>query len=453
MRELPEAKALFSSFEIPKDARILVGLSGGCDSVALLTFLLEEVGRERLAALHVNHLIRGEEAERDEEFSRALAEKTGVRFAAVRRDIPREAKKSGRSLEEAAREARYALFEEYAGRFSCRYVALGHHRDDLCETFFFHLIRGAGKRGLSSIPPQRKLGEATVIRPLLHQGKEELRAFLLERGENWVEDSTNADPAYTRNRLRAIVLPELEKINPRLSERTAELAEEFREEEEFLSSLARGEAEKLRVADGLSSDGLRSLPRPLRARAIRDLLEEAGAPWSREILRRAEALLEKEENAPGAFSLGRGRRLENRLGVLRVQRDRRESFLPLEISLEKEGEYPLCHGLSAKVLFGTFPGKEKADKNTLYLRTREKTCLLRPRRTGDAFVGTYGKKSLKKLMIDRKIPRETREKIPVAEIGGEIAGLMGEGASLPFRVKAPGEDAIQIVFIHETEEK
>ena len=110
-------------------------------------------------------------------------------------------------------------------------------------------------------------------------------------------------------------------------------------------------------------------------------------------------------------------------------------------------------GLRVRVTFGPFPGKEKADKNTLYLATKEERALLRPRREGDVFWGKEGKKTLKKLMIDRRIPREDRNRIPVAEIGGQVAGVMGEGASAPFYLEAAGDPAVMIVFIHETEEE
>ena len=453
MTALSDAKRLFASFDVPDDAKILVGLSGGCDSTALLLFLLEEVGPERLAVLHINHGIRGEEAARDEDFCRSLARKAGVPFAAVRRDIPAEARAAGKSVEEAARDARYSLYEEYAGGFGCRYAALGHNRNDLSETFFFHLIRGAGLRGLSSIPAVRKEGGITVIRPFLATEREELRRYLLDKGQEWVEDSSNRDLSYTRNLIRQKILPEMKRINPRLVRETALLAEEFREEEAFLTRMADEAFGRARRPDGLSREDLLALDRPVRARVLRRYLEEAGAPWNRESLHKAESLLAPGTSPSAKVSLGNGKTLCRRYDIICLADSEERSFAPVRGDLTKEGEYTLYPGLRARILPGVFPGREKADKDTLYLHTEETSALLRPRRTGDEFLSTAGKKTLKKLMIDRKIPRDERDRIPVAEIGGKVAGVMGEGASLPFRAEAAGGGAVLIVFIQETEER
>ena len=453
MEALHHAKELFSSFGIPADAKILVGLSGGADSTALLLFLLESVGAERLAVLHVNHGIRGEEAARDEGFCRSLAEKERVPFAAAFRDIPAEAKQEGKSIEEAARDARYALYREYAGKFGCRYAALGHNQNDLAETFFFHLIRGAGLRGLSSIPAKRSEGGITVIRPFLSTGREEIRRYLRERGRDWVEDSTNQDPSYTRNRIRQRILPEMEQINPRLTRETALLAEEIREEEAFLTELADEAFERVMRPEGLSAGELRAQAGPVRARILRRYLEESGAPWNREILRRAEALLAPGASPSARTDLGNGKTLCRRYGVISLSGTQPASFSPVRIDLTKEGEYKVCPGLLARVRFGAFPGREEADRNTIYLKTKETEAILRPRRAGDEFAANGGSRTLKRLMIDRKIPRDERERIPVAEIGGKVAGVMGEGASRPFRAAAAGDETIMIVFIHETEEE
>ncbi len=447
------AKALFASFGVPDDAKILAGVSGGSDSTALFLFLLEEVGPARLAVLHVNHGIRGEEAARDEEFCRGLALRYGVPFAAVFRDIPAEAREKGKGVEEAARDARYALYEEYAERFGCRYVALGHTRDDQTETFFFRLFRGAGLRGLSSIPPERQAGKITVIRPLLSSGREELRRYLRERGQAWMEDSTNRDLSHTRNLIREQLLPEARGINPRLDRETALLAEEFREEEALLTRLADEAFDRVKANDGLSAMALRALDRPVRARVLRRYLEEADAPWNREIFRRTESLLASDASPSARIALGNGKTLCRRYDLVRLAGEAAKSFAPVRIDLAKEGEYLLFPGLRARVRFGPFPGREKAEKNAIYLCTTEKTALLRPRRTGDEFCGANGKKTLKKLWIDRKVPRDERDRIPVVEIGGKVAGVMGEGASFPFRAADAGDETVMIVFIHETEEE
>ena len=199
-------------YGIKTDGRILVGLSGGPDSVTLLHVLLR-LGADP-CCIHVNHMIRGEDADRDEAFCRDLCGRLGVDFKLFRVNIPELSLKAHKGLEETARDERRRIFAKAAAGSDCRYVALAHNADDRAETYLFNLARGAGMNGLGSIRPIRKEGDIVFVRPLLCLCKKEILGFLSALGESYVTDATNADTEYTRNYIRHELLPGFERINP-----------------------------------------------------------------------------------------------------------------------------------------------------------------------------------------------------------------------------------------------
>jgi tRNA(Ile)-lysidine synthase len=191
------------------DASVLVGLSGGCDSVATL-YLLRLLGY-RVRAIHFNFGIRGAEADRDEHFCRQLCEDWRIPFTSHHFDAPAYAREKKLSLELACRELRYGYWEELHRTDSAvRYVALGHHLNDSVETVLFNLMRGTGLAGLQGISPARDF----YRRPLLCLWRDEIQAVLKENHISWVTDSTNLSDDYTRNRIRNRLLPLMTRINP-----------------------------------------------------------------------------------------------------------------------------------------------------------------------------------------------------------------------------------------------
>lgn len=188
--------------------RVLVGFSGGSDSVALLSVLLE-LGYKCLA-VHVNFQLRGEEALRDEAFAAAFCRERSLPFLLERVDTRAYAKNKGISIEMAARELRYQYFQSLLSQDKADKVAVGHHIDDSIETFFINLLRGSGIRGLQGISPQRD----RVIRPLLCVNRQEILSWLKRKGLNYVNDSTNDTKLYRRNQIRHQVLPLLREIEP-----------------------------------------------------------------------------------------------------------------------------------------------------------------------------------------------------------------------------------------------
>ena len=211
--------------------RVVVALSGGADSVALLLALAEratELGLV-LRAAHLHHGLRGEEADEDEQFCRDLVARLGLPFHSARIDTAAEAAKAGEGIEGAARRLRYQWFRTLTSEGLLHAVATAHTLDDQAETVLAKFLRGAWTEGLSGIHP--RLEEGPIVRPLLGTTRVEVEAFLRERGPTWREDSTNRHVTFTRNRIRHELLPELEKWNPRLREHLAQMAALARDEE------------------------------------------------------------------------------------------------------------------------------------------------------------------------------------------------------------------------------
>ena len=213
--------------------RLAVGLSGGADSVALTRALGERSGELGivLSAAHLHHGLRGEEADRDCEFARELAAGLGIAFHSERVDVAAEAESNGESIEEAARRLRYAWFRRLMAEGVVDAVATAHTLDDHAETVLGKFLRGAWTEGFSGIHPVVEFAEGRILRPLLGVTRAQIEAYLSDLKQRWCEDGSNRDLAYTRNRIRRELLPELERWNPRVKEHLAQMAELARDEE------------------------------------------------------------------------------------------------------------------------------------------------------------------------------------------------------------------------------
>ncbi len=202
------------------DVTVVVAVSGGCDSVALLRAMvaLKSSGAGRLSAAHLNHQLRPA-ANEDERFVVDLCQQLGVICEVERVAVDRLAASSGDGLEAAARHARYRFLQEAAGRLGARFVATAHTADDQAETILHRILRGTGIRGLAGMARSRPLGHATLIRPLLGVRRAELRAYLDALAQPWRDDQSNADLRFTRNRIRHQTMPQLRRhFNSRLTE-------------------------------------------------------------------------------------------------------------------------------------------------------------------------------------------------------------------------------------------
>ncbi len=218
---------------------VLIALSGGADSVCLLDLFIDAKAKGKfpytIAAAHLNHCLRGDEADRDMNFCKDLCKKYGIKFFASTVDVNSLARKSGKSIEEAAREARYSFLEGVVrenGDLS--HIATAHHLGDMCETMVLNLARGASVDGLCGVPRER----GNIIRPLLFASREEIIAYNREKGLEFVTDTTNSDIKYSRNRVRLNILPEFKKLYAGYEENLERTARLLRRDADYLSSEA-----------------------------------------------------------------------------------------------------------------------------------------------------------------------------------------------------------------------
>ena len=255
----------------PRGSRVLVGVSGGSDSVALL-FLLrdlaENAGFSVGGVAHLNHQLRTT-AHSDEAFTRELAGRLQLRIVVDTADVSAYARGRGLSVEDAARRIRYDFFEQAADAVGADRIAVGHTQDDQAETFLLKLIRGAGLSGLGGIHPRR----GRVIRPLLDASRAELQSYLAARDERWIEDESNRDLRNPRNRIRHVALPELEcAANGPTRPTIARAAGLIREDAEWLDELANGRYLELMlsVPEGVTAEAtlLLAEPAPVRRRIL-----------------------------------------------------------------------------------------------------------------------------------------------------------------------------------------
>lgn len=431
--------ALFSPGE-----RVCCAVSGGADSVALLTVLHELSGELelRLTAAHFNHCLRGEESERDERFVRALCGRLNVPLTVGRGDVAALTARSGLSTETAARRLRYAFFDT----LDSDRIATAHTAGDNAETVLLQLLRGAGLRGLSGIPAAR----GRFVRPLLGVTRAQLETYLRERGETWVVDSTNLDDACARNRLRHRVMPELERQSPGFAARLTPRCAVLREEDAFLdvqaAALLRPKAEGWAVAPILNA------PPVLQRRALRQVLATV---YPQDVsLAHIEALRALLANpSPSArLTLPGGFLAERRYDRFLLTRFEVRRFSPQVLLLP--GAVALESGWTVQCKFEEKPEKIRNSPFLFSLSCamiREKTVLLRPRRAGDRLMLANGSHAtVKKLFIDRKLPRALRDALPVFECGGVVLAAAGLGAS---RDALPAEgQAAWIICVTEKEE-
>lgn len=206
---------------------ILLGISGGADSVCLARYFLarREALSLKLYAVHINHMLRGEEAKRDEEFVQDFCHKWNLSLNVEYRNIKEESRQKKCSEEEAGRIARYECFEKYAKEYHCGKIAVAHHQNDAAETILFRMLRGTGPQGMAGILPVN----GKIIRPFLCLGREEIMDILQNIGQNYVDDSTNTNEEYSRNYIRHRILPEMEHVNQKAAAHISELGMQMQE--------------------------------------------------------------------------------------------------------------------------------------------------------------------------------------------------------------------------------
>ena len=444
---------------------VLVGLSGGADSVGLLLVLwkLRETFQISLRALHVHHGLRGAEAERDAAFSRMLCERLEVPFYEFRIDAAKEALDRKCSVEEAGRQARYRLYEETALAWEKEmcpdltsenagekeaaaarvHIATAHHADDNAETVLFNLFRGSGLTGLSGIAPVR----GRIIRPLLWAQRSEIQAWLLQQGQDWVEDSTNRESEYSRNWLRNELLPAVGKrLNAQAVRHIDQAGRRIRQADAYLEEVAEEWLQKHAPDGRVDAGALAEQAEIVQGYIVRRLFLKSKMPLRDVTETHVQAVRELLHQGTGkSISLPHGFRAVNVYGFLEVRSlshpgERKGGLLPgsQDENLLQMHTFPCENG-------DEFP-KNQYTKWFDYDRIKG-TLSLRHRQPGDYLtLPSGGRKTLKSWMIDEKIPRQEREQIWLLAEEKHILWIVGHRISAYYKITEQTKTILEVEF-------
>ncbi|WP_020676947.1 tRNA lysidine(34) synthetase TilS [Geopsychrobacter electrodiphilus] len=410
------------------ETSLLLGVSGGVDSMVLLDLLCRFMGDggHYLQIVHVDHQIRAKSDE-DADFVLNQCRELGIPCQVERVDVPALAIEKGLSLETAGREARRKLFLGQAEAAGCMHIVLAHHRDDQAETFLQRLLRGSGKSGLAGMSEIQGLW----WRPLLRFSRQEIMAYAEQRKLRWVEDESNADTVYLRNRIRHQLLPQLSDYNPEIKQRLASLSRQFQLEEDFWQQQVAQCWAKVLVnnEDGLrlNRQALLDAHPALQVRLLREGLRQVRGDLSGIATVHLDALSrllhtersQAELDLPGSWA---GRRYEQLW--LRKSKPERLSF-DLLLSLGKPLSLP-----DGRVLYAELSGQavsETAVQVVFDPSALEFPLQVRSPEAGDRFrpSGMRGQRKLKNFMIDLKLEKEQRQSFPLLLDRGEILWLIG----------------------------
>lgn len=451
---LQNALQLIGEYDMaPAGSTVLCAVSGGADSMCLLHFL-GELGKSAgfsVLAAHYNHRLRGEESDRDAAFVADWCRRQGIGCIGGGGDVSGEARRRGTGIEETARSLRYAFLERTAQEAGAARIATAHNADDNVETLLLHLVRGSGLQGLTGIPPRR----GDIVRPLLTTSREEITAYLNEYGIPHVEDSSNADPAFSRNRLRREVVPVLRRLNPKLTESVTATIGTLRADNDFLNARAAAlAANALWAEDDLVIDTryIAEAPGAVAPRVARRLLEQLGDGTFRGGGAHLAAIVDlaRSEDPSAMVHLPGGLLVQRVYGELLFTTDQGPlpPFEPAGVNPDGETMLPdspwrvFCRRAEA-------PGQPPKNGNTFYLKC-DMICSvlqLRPRRTGDVIdLPGRGTKTVKKLLIDAKVPRRERERLPILADEKAVLAVAGFGPS-ESHLAGPGEKAFEITIL------
>ncbi len=415
---------------LDRSSPILLGLSGGADSSALLHLLCSyrESANCTVFAAHINHGIRGEEygneAERDENFCREICQKLGVHLFVIRLDIPEMSKASGRSLETEAREARYEFFAEIMRENNIKILATAHNSDDNLETQLYNLARGCGIDGMIGIPQVRGLDAvdgAVVIRPILKAEKSEIIAFCNENNIPYVTDSTNFENDCTRNIIRNNIIPSLKELFPAVKRSARRLSVAAAEDSDYILNEAYAFLDS--CGEKIEVTRLVQLHSAVKKRVIMLAFERStGARLENVHVSDIIELLSSEKNG-ASVSLPKKMRAELTDGYLGFKADLK--------SKEKSEEYCQELELGLNIIkntpFAVFVGLEKPSEDigtyALYsqavIKNENSPLYAKNRASGDTILDGGVNKKIKKLMCDKKVPLNDRDILPILCIDGE----------------------------------
>lgn len=400
--------------------RVVVALSGGADSVSLLDALcsLKEKYNLTIYAAHLNHNLRGEEAERDENFCKILCKNYEVELFIKSIDIHTLANEQKISEELCGRNERYKFFDELSVRLNAK-IATAHSASDNAETLIYNIARGSSVRGLSAIPPKR----GRIIRPLIEVSRAQIEEYCKQKGLAFVTDSTNLTDDYTRNRIRHSVMGTLRDINPQLEQSVSQLSESAREVTDYLNKQAQAALDKCKTQFGFSCKMLLQLDTAVLKHSLVLLCERTAklTPEHRHI-----ELMIKILNNGGAVNLSSKFIAVSKQGIFRIiSVNDNEEFKPVSVSENFSINY------NGKIYSITKQNSNKENKNSVSIDSIDKGAVFRTRKEGDKFTYPQRKvtKPLRKVLNEMKIPSEQRDNLLVLAIDNTILWCENIGVS------------------------
>ncbi len=429
--------------------RVLVGLSGGADSVSLLHSLVTlspDLGIS-VRAVHVNHCIRGESALRDQSYCEQLCQKLDIPIDSFVIDVPALAAERSQGLEQCGRDVRYECFAKVAEQYNCR-IATAHTLSDSCETVIFNIARGCGTSGLSGIPPVR----GRIIRPLIGCTRADVEQYCCDNGLSYMTDETNSDTAYSRNLIRHEIIPRLERLNPDFGAAIGRLTMLTADDALYINGAAEAALEQSRCVDsGYIVERLLGYDIAVLRRCIVIMLDRLASFTP--AYRHVELIIELMQRGGGALELNDRWVCRIDKGKVLVSPKCQSSPSPAErtweISLSIDNaddsrHITLADGRSVDIFVRTRDYFEDNVKNSRWLFNyaidydiiKNNLFVLRNRREGDriALAGRGFHSRVKKLMCDRGIPTELRDRLLILEYDGEPAWLERFGASERCRI-------------------
>ena len=422
--------------------RVVIGLSGGADSVALLHVLLalEPLLPLRITAVHLNHSLRGEEADADAAFCQSLCAQLGVECRIVKSDVSAYAAQASKSLELAGRTLRYALFAQVASECGAGAIAVAHHQNDQAETLLIRLARGTGAAGLQGMAYSRPLAEAAanaqavphLVRPLLDATRAEIEAYCRDKTLAYRTDATNASNQYTRNAVRNILLPAfMQHVNPAAVPALARTARLAAEDESCLQSLAAEHYQSVLlpgVETALSIPPLAALPPALLRRVLRMAVAACGGLTDIHLahIEQIAALLAKQSGA--SANLPRGllvRREFNRLLFTAAGAETHAEIFEAALTPGAAIRLPNSRCiLTCAATENSFYFQKKLCTKRIDCDKLQYKLVARTRRPGDIIALPGGKRRLKQYWIDSKTPRAMRETAILVADGNRVLWIV-----------------------------
>lgn len=431
---------------ILKKDKVIAAVSGGADSMCLLSLLCEKqkfVDFD-LVCLHVNHNIRDEEAKRDEDFVRDFCRENNIEFVCENVKALEYAKKTGKTVEQAARELRYAAFEKVFKEKGANKIAVAHHKDDQAETILMHIARGSslkGARGMSNV-------SGVIIRPLLDFSRQEIEEYVENNHIPFVEDSTNSDINYRRNYIRREILPALEKVYPNIINSLCDFAKRCRVDDDYIesqipSNLLINKDTEVKILTAVSK-----MPLALSLRVIKKAFEKIGvfADIEEKHLRQILEL----------FILKSGTVISLPNGLYAIK-EYDGVLISKKKSHEELEETPFALGETSFKGFGKIYALDITDKQSpefgdgnhyMDFAKIPFSAVWRTRKDGDMFTkfGT-GTKKLNDYFTDKKVPLRERDIIPVLAVGNKILAVAGMDISENVKITSSTEQIVKIIYV------